>query len=132
MNTESGICPTPVPADTTAANSNSSPFDIDAAMNRAAGDMDLLKEIAAMFLSGCSQSLADLGQALADGDAEKSISAAHSLKGSVGNFAAERAFQAARKVEHSARNGDLAGAQEAFATLSLEIGLLKSALEQIV
>ena len=132
MNSESETRLTSAPADVAGVKSDSSPFNINAAMDRVAGNMDLLKELAALFVSSCSQSLANVGQALADGDAEKLISSAHSLKGSVSNFTAERAFQAAQKVEHSARDGDLGGAQEAFATLSLEIGLLKSALEQLV
>ena len=132
MNTEAGIRFVTESADAAAANSSNAPFAIDEALNRVAGDMDLLKEIAALFLSGCNQSLTDVSKALADDDVEKLISSAHSLKGSVGNFAAERAFLAARNVEHSARDGDLEGARQALATLSLEIELLKKALEQIV
>ncbi len=132
MNTESEICSTTESADAAAASSCSAPFAIDEALNRVAGDMDLLKEIAALFLSGCNQSLADIGKALTDGDMNKLASSAHSLKGSVGNFAAERAFLTAQSIEHSARDGDLEGSRQAFATLSLEIESLKTALEKII
>ena len=130
MSTESE-CPTTESTDTATANSSSAPFAIDEALGRVAGDMDLLKEIAALFLSGCNQAMADIGKALTDQDVEKLATSAHSLKGSVGNFAAGRTFLAAQSVERSAREGDLEGARQAFATLNLEIELLKPALEQI-
>jgi signal transduction histidine kinase/DNA-binding response OmpR family regulator/HPt (histidine-containing phosphotransfer) domain-containing protein/HAMP domain-containing protein len=108
------------------------PFDKGAALDGLGGDEEVLREMATAFLADCPRTLANLRQALTDGDAERITAAAHSLKGAVGYFAAEGALEAARKVETAAGEGDLKGAQEAFAQLSVELSRLTPALEAVV
>ena len=72
--------------------------------------------------------LDDLDRAVTRGDAEGVQRAAHSLKGSAGNFGHAPSFDAAQALEHLGRSGQLHGVAEAHAeikkTLSELIDLL--------
>jgi PAS domain S-box-containing protein len=98
------------------------------AVKQMEGDVELLKEIAEMFLEESPVLMDKMRQAAADGDCRKLERAAHTIKGSVGNFAAKSAFDAAQKLEELGREGNLDHAQEAFETLEREIERLKPAL----
>jgi CheY-like chemotaxis protein len=63
-----------------------------------AGDPELLAEMVALFLQDCPQLLAALREALARGDARALKRAAHTLKGTVSNFAAPAATAAALRL----------------------------------
>jgi HPt (histidine-containing phosphotransfer) domain-containing protein len=111
--------------------SDQQPFDLAAALQRVEGDVELLAELADMFVeehgSLCSQIL----QAMDQGDAEGVTRAAHSLKGSVGNFNAQAAFEAALNVETAGRTGDLDAARQYFAQLETELTVLVPALQKL-
>ena len=114
-------------AETTAAS-------IDAIIDRAEvlerfeGDMDLVREVAELFIADCPHRLAAVREALADGDSAGLQRAAHSLKGSVSNFSAGAAVEAALRLEMLARAGDLTDAATACSTLEREIARLMPAL----
>jgi HPt (histidine-containing phosphotransfer) domain-containing protein len=55
--------------------------------------------------------------------------AAHALKGSVGNFGHSSAFETARDIEKTGREGKLDGAWELYATLEDNLARLLPALE---
>ena len=67
-----------------------SSLDRRLALSRVGGDMELLREIAALFLEECPRSLLEIHQAVTGEDAAKLENAAHSLKGSVANFGRRR------------------------------------------
>jgi signal transduction histidine kinase/CheY-like chemotaxis protein/HPt (histidine-containing phosphotransfer) domain-containing protein len=92
------------------------------------GDVDLLKEIAEMFLEETPLILAKIKDAVRRGDHNALERAAHTVKGSVGNFAAKHAFQAAQRVEQIGRDGDMGEAEDAYKALDAEIEKLKPAL----
>jgi two-component system sensor histidine kinase/response regulator len=98
------------------------------AVKQMEGDVELLKEIAEMFLEESPVLMDRMRQAAADGDCKKLERAAHTIKGSVGNFAAKSAFEAAQMLEKIGREGDLGHAAEAFQRLEREIERLKPAL----
>jgi HPt (histidine-containing phosphotransfer) domain-containing protein len=54
--------------------------------------------------------------------------AAHTLKGSVGNFDAQRAWQAALKLETAGRAAEWKEAGPALRTLERELALVREAL----
>jgi HPt (histidine-containing phosphotransfer) domain-containing protein len=54
---------------------------------------------------------------------------AHAQKGSVGNSAARRAYDAAYRLEHMGRKGGLTEAHGALADLRKELDALQQALE---
>ena len=105
-------------------------FNLAAALERIDGDAELFAEMVELFLEDCPQLLTEIDQALGDGDGDKLIRAAHTLKGAVANFEAPEVFDAARSVETAGRAGNLAGAQESFAHLKLAASRLTPALEK--
>jgi len=92
-------------------------LDRNAALERVEGDAVLLAELADLFVGDCPQMQASIHDALEHGDSDALARAAHTVKGSVANFAAGQAFEAALNLEQTARRGDLtsaAGAVEAL------------------
>src|SRR3954447_24500712 len=61
--------------------------DFAAVLSRLGGDTVLLRELASIFLQEYPALLGEMGDAIAASDAESLQRAAHSLKGSVSNFA---------------------------------------------
>jgi PAS domain S-box-containing protein len=92
------------------------------------GDLELLKEIAGMFLEETPLVMDKIKNALSRGDSNALERAAHTVKGSVGNFAAKPAFQAAQRVEQIGRDGNMGEAEEAYRALEVELERLKPAL----
>jgi HPt (histidine-containing phosphotransfer) domain-containing protein len=70
----------------------------------------------------------DLESAMNEGDAEKLHRAAHSLKGMLGNYYAQRAFEQAKELDDRARAGALEEARKQFPELKQEVDRLRSAL----
>jgi HPt (histidine-containing phosphotransfer) domain-containing protein len=94
-------------------------------------DRDLLRELAEIFLLESPRLMGEIRAAIAEGDPRKLKSAAHSLKGSVDNFAAKGAFEQALRLEMLGRHGKLSGAQEACAALESEIDRIKPILSSL-
>jgi two-component system sensor histidine kinase/response regulator len=92
------------------------------------GDRQLLREVVNLFIEDYPRRLAELRTALARGDAQTAHRAAHSLKGSVGNFAANAAVEAAARVETLSRDGNLHHALAACPELEKQIDRLHRAL----
>jgi len=103
-------------------------LDRAAALQQVEGDMELLSDLVRVFLGEWPRRAGDLRRALEDVDAGALARAAHSLKGSVGNFAARRAWEAADRLERMAQRGDLKSAAGACAALEAEIERLNPAL----
>lgn len=72
-----------------------------------------------------------LHQAIADNDAETINHAAHTLKGSVGNFVVEEAAAATYLFEKMGRAGDLTQAPAALARLESALARLTPALAKL-
>jgi HPt (histidine-containing phosphotransfer) domain-containing protein len=92
-------------------------LNLAAALDRVGGDSELLEEIAKLFLDTAPKLLDQIRQAVADRDAAALARSAHTLKGSVGNFSADAAFEAAFRLEKMGRSGELTGVEEAYAAL---------------
>jgi PAS domain S-box-containing protein len=95
------------------------------------GDRRLLREIVRLFLADCPQRLSEIKEAIRRGDAGALGRAAHALKGSVGNFAAHKAFAACRRLENMGRGSDLDNAGEACVTLESELMFLSDQLRRL-
>ena len=93
---------------------------------------EFLEKIVKMFIDKCSEALSEIRQTITSGDSKALEHAAHSLKGSIGNFAAQPAFEAALRLEMMGRDDNLTHAEDAFAVLENEITLLKSELVAII
>lgn len=107
-------------------------FDKTKALENLGGDMDLLKEIIEIFLDDFPNQMKQIREGILEGDAEAVEHAAHSLKGSVANFAAKRAYDAAYRLEVLGREGNLGEANEALVNLEKEIEEMKDALDAAV
>jgi signal transduction histidine kinase/PleD family two-component response regulator len=106
-------------------------FDRSAALSYVDGDMGLLREMAELFLADYSQQMAKIRAAIASGDSQALMRAAHSLKGVVGTFAAKATCEAALRLEMMGENGDLLEARDAYACLEAEISRLAGVLARL-
>jgi HPt (histidine-containing phosphotransfer) domain-containing protein len=107
-------------------------YNRTATLERLGGDEDLLREMASLFLQNYPEMLTSIRSAVDAGDANALERSAHTLKGSVGNFSARSAFEAAARLEHLAREGDLEEVGDAYAGLVREIRLLEANLSTMV
>jgi signal transduction histidine kinase/ligand-binding sensor domain-containing protein/DNA-binding response OmpR family regulator len=94
-------------AETSALPEGSRVLDRPALLERYAEHQELLFEIAGLFGAEAPHWVAAMKQALARGDAGALRSAAHSLRGSAGNFMATETVDVALSLEMAAGNGDL-------------------------
>jgi two-component system sensor histidine kinase/response regulator len=106
-------------------------FDYFQALERMGGDPDLLAEMAALFVRDCPTQLAGIQNALLQNDAGAMERAAHSLKGSAGNFAAHAVFEAAYNLEKIGKAGQMESAAAAWRQLSSAAEALIQALGKI-
>lgn len=104
-------------------------FDLSSALETVGGDKDLFIEIAELFLNGLTDSIAGIQDGIARSDAKAVEQAAHSLKGSVGNFDARRAYEIAYRLEVLGRDGKLAEAKDAISELRREFRDLEAAMK---
>jgi PAS domain S-box-containing protein len=107
-------------------------FDLNQALQVVDGDKKLLKEITVMFLEELKVNLEGIVQAIRKKDADALEKAAHSLKGSVGNLGAKRAYGAAYRLESIGKEGRLSEAKGALAELKKELEELKIALNKLL
>jgi len=98
---------------------------------RVEGDAGLLAEMIGLFLRDYPRLLGAMREAIASGDAQGLERAAHTLKGTVGNFAATAATTAALLLEQMGRERNLAQAEEGYAALERELDRLKASLAEI-
>jgi HPt (histidine-containing phosphotransfer) domain-containing protein len=82
-------------------------LDRELALSRVGGDQQLLREIAVLFIEDCPRALAQIQEAVARADAAKLENAAHALKGSVANFGAREAVEAASRLEQMGRANEM-------------------------
>jgi HPt (histidine-containing phosphotransfer) domain-containing protein len=106
-------------------------FDRATALARVGGDLDLLKEIAALFLDEYPRALEAIHKGLATGDAQMIERSAHGLKGSVANFAARAVVDAAFHLEQLGRAQKLDQVPAALAVLERSLTCLHAELSSL-
>jgi HPt (histidine-containing phosphotransfer) domain-containing protein len=106
-------------------------LDHDLALTRVGGDPELLREIACLFLDNYQAWLSELRDAAKRGDATRVEHTAHGLKGSVANFGAEPAVNAAREIETLGHNRDLAQVDSSLKALEAALAALRPELEAL-
>jgi|SRR5271170_3006103 len=112
----------------------SAAIDLEVALSRVGGDAELLKEIAQLFLDDYPKAMEAIREAAGRGDAKSLERCAHGLKGSVSNFGAPLAVEAALTLETMGRSGQLAKVQEVqqvIHTLELALAALRPELESL-
>ncbi len=103
-------------------------IDRSALLARVEGDATLLAEMTSLFLRDYPKYLSDIRVAIVRRDPKALESAAHGLKGSVSNFAARVAFEAALRLESIGHKGDWRDSEGALRFLEQEIENLKLSL----
>jgi HPt (histidine-containing phosphotransfer) domain-containing protein len=106
-------------------------LDESLALSRVGGDVELLKEVIELFLDDYPSTFQKIKSAVAASDASALEQHAHSLKGSVSTFGANRAFEAAFTLEKQGRNRDLTGAPEGLVQLEQALEALRPELESL-
>lgn len=106
-------------------------FDRAAALDRVGGDLELLVELAGMFLEDFPNYLSEAEIAISSGDCSTLQASAHTLKGAVGNFSAQKAYDAAFTLEQIGRSGDLSEAPDALKVLKSELEHLQPVLTSL-
>ena len=95
-------------------------------------DVDLARKLVDIFLSDSDRLLSDISTAIANEDAETLRRATHTLRGSVGNFPAGGARDAASRMELIGFDADFEAARGVFPILEREVERLKSLLPALI
>jgi two-component system, sensor histidine kinase and response regulator len=106
-------------------------IDREIALARVGGDTELLREIADLFLDDYPKALVELRCAAARGDAKAVERTAHGLKGSVANFGAKAAVDAAFRIESMGRDRKLTEVPQFLQTLEVALAELRPELEAL-
>ena len=104
-------------------------LDREALLDRVMGDEELLGELVDLFRADYPGQLKILAEALDAADSDAVRRAAHGLKGAVANFCAPSVSEAFLQLEEMGRDGDLDGAEAAFASAQVQIRALDAALD---
>ncbi|MCP5467681.1 MAG: response regulator [Deltaproteobacteria bacterium] len=103
-------------------------YDHASVMERVGGDETLMREIVQIFVEESPLLLHEIEGAIHEKDSHKLERSAHSLKGSVSNFSAKKAYDAAYQLEKIGHEGDIETAEEIYKNLEKEIKVLTEEL----
>jgi two-component system sensor histidine kinase/response regulator len=95
---------------------------------RVGGSLEVLQEIIGLFLEDCPKLMQEIREGLEKGDSAAIYRAAHTLKGSVGNFDAVETVAIAQRLEARAREGNLGACKTVFESLETEVKALMTLL----
>jgi signal transduction histidine kinase/CheY-like chemotaxis protein/HPt (histidine-containing phosphotransfer) domain-containing protein len=109
-----------------------SAFEDRVLRDRFDGDLDLLRIVAGTFLETSPPLLSDIREAIAAGDAGSVSQIAHRLRGSLANFGADHAVEAAFRLEKMGAEGDLAGADAVCEMLLEGYETLRAGLDRLL
>jgi HPt (histidine-containing phosphotransfer) domain-containing protein len=107
---------------------NAAMVDKAALFDQFEGDLELIRDIALLFLDACPRRLSAIRDAIALGDRQALQAAAHSVRGSASNFGAAAVVAAALRLEVIAHTDDLSDAVEACRALERAIACLQPEL----
>jgi len=108
---------------------NKLPYDKSETLERVGGDEEILLEMMQTFFDDGPDMLADVAQAIGQGNPARVAETAHTLKDAVGIVDARKMFDAAQALESIGRSGDLSQAAEAYEVLKGHIDQLIGELE---
>jgi HPt (histidine-containing phosphotransfer) domain-containing protein len=106
-------------------------LDRKVALLRVGGDVELLREIAGLFLETYPELVSELREANKKGDAKALERGAHGLKGSVANFGAPAVVEAAKTLETLGRAQKMDEASVALRNLEIALAALHPELEAL-
>ncbi|TKB78517.1 MAG: response regulator, partial [Nitrospira sp.] len=107
-------------------------FDYESALGRVEGDRALLVDMLNLYLDSSVKLTALIQDTLRSQDARGLERAAHTVKGAVGTLSAQKAFEAAVRLEECAKARDFRQAGEAWSTLEQELQCLRHAIDSLM
>jgi CheY-like chemotaxis protein len=107
-------------------------LDKATALANLGGDEHVLAEVAHLFLVECSRLMSEVREAIRRNNALALERAAHTIKGSVRTFAAQKAYETARRLEELGREGKLKDAEGVYENLEAEIDRLKHDMKSLM
>ncbi len=107
-------------------------FDQAALLARLEGDETLLRELVELFLDDTPQHLDRIHDAFVHNDLKMLERTTHTLKGSVGNLCAYRAYETAKRLERLAQIGDGLRITDALTDFEMEMARLQPVLSAFV
>jgi HPt (histidine-containing phosphotransfer) domain-containing protein len=108
------------------------PFDFEKALNNMDGDQELFQNLVSVFVEESSYRMKEIREGIQRADAIAVEKAAHAIKGTVGNFAAQRTLELAYRLEVLGRQCRHSEMPKALAELEQEMDLLREALRSAV
>jgi two-component system, sensor histidine kinase and response regulator len=96
-------------------------LDLDVALSHVDGDMQLLAELATLFLQDYPRLRGELRSSISTGDSPSLERAAHTLKGRLAFFGIHKAREQALGLELLGRNQNLVYAAPALAEIEVEL-----------
>ena len=102
-----------------------------AVLNHLGGDVELARELAGIFLEDRTAMMREVERAIASRDPVGLRTAAHTLKGAVGNFGAGSATAAALRLERIGWSAELSDAKASWAELQSEVTALETVLRAL-
>lgn len=95
------------------------------------GGAEFLRELITIYLEDTPRQMTELEEALARQDAPKVTRAAHTIKGSSGNFGATALAELAVGIESHGKTGNLAAAAAALPGFKAEFARVREALHKL-
>lgn len=106
----------------------SQPFELEQALARLRGDLNLFRKLSQMFAEDQRKLLLEADKAIREKNAEMLERTAHTLKGMAANFDAKQVGLQAAQLEQLGRDKDFTQAHALLPELQREIGVLLAAL----
>jgi two-component system, sensor histidine kinase and response regulator len=107
-------------------------LDRKAILVRLQGDEELFRDLVNLFAADTPQLICEARHALACGDANTLQRAAHTIKGSVSNFGAEPAVEAAWRLEQLGQSGNLSEGPGALKSMEAALSAVECELYRII
>ena len=108
------------------------PAELQKALRRLGGSVELLRDVAQIYLEDYGGIAGELRKAIQRGDAPAAERAAHSLKGLSSNFDRTQLVERCERIEKLARGGSLAEAGPLLADVHRETVTLTAALRDFL
>ena len=117
------------PMSTAMGDSSLSVFDLKEALSRAGGSRRLLEQMAGLFVEQLPDLLREMRTSIDQRDSRQLQRSAHTLKGSIGNFSATEAYEAALVMESLGREEDIRKAEAFYDEMERKAMRLSQALK---
>jgi CheY-like chemotaxis protein/HPt (histidine-containing phosphotransfer) domain-containing protein len=104
-------------------------FDRTDALDRLGGDEEILQELMDMLAQQCDEMGSMVRQAIEERDCKLLATAAHTIKGAMGNVSAHASREAAVKLEAAAKRDDIVAAAREAKELQRQMDFLKNHIE---